>query len=281
MELIIGEHAGFCYGVSRAVKKAFECAEKRMPCVTLGPLMHNPQEVERLRQAGIGSVASVAEVKDGQTLIIRSHGVVPEAFEEAERRGIPVMDMTCPHVSAIHDMVKKYSINGDTVIIVGAAEHPEVKGIAGWAGGPVIILEDAESAKTEPLPDRAMVVAQTTMRQKQFEEVIAVLKTRIPELEIRHTICAATGKRQEEAERLSRNADVMIVVGGKNSSNTQKLYETCSARCRRAYLVETPEDVLPEMFMGSEHVAVTAGASTPEWLLSQVVEKIRKITQII
>lgn len=270
MRLTIGEHAGFCFGVRRAVCKAFECAENRLPCVTLGPLIHNPQEVARLEDAGVRSVETLEEVAPGQTVIIRSHGVTPQVYARCEQMGIPVIDATCPHVAHIHQLVKTYSENGDTVIVVGEADHPEVVGIAGWASGPVLILPSKEAAQAVALPDRALVVAQTTIRRDRFEAVLDVLKERVADLTVRMTICAATSQRQQEAERLSREADVMIIVGGRNSSNTQKLLETCLLRCRRAYLVETPEDIPQGLIRQDDHVAITAGASTPQWLLEAV-----------
>ena len=276
MGLRIGEHAGFCFGVRRAVCKAFECAEAQLPCVTLGPLIHNPQEVERLQNAGICSVNSLEEVLPGQTVIIRSHGVTPQVYAQCEKMGIPVIDATCPHVAHIHQLVSRYSEQGDAVIIVGAADHPEVIGIAGWASGPVFILHDAKAAEEADLPAKALVVAQTTIRRDRFEEVLAVLRKRVPELTTRKTICAATSQRQEEAERLSREADVMIVVGGRNSSNTQKLYETCALRCARSILVETPEDVPAAVAKKSDRIAITAGASTPQWLLEQVRARVEE-----
>ena len=270
MNLTIGEHAGFCFGVRRAVDKAFECAGKQLPCVTLGPLIHNPQEVERLAAAGVRSVDSLDEVQPGQTVIIRSHGVTPQVYAQCGARGIPVIDATCPHVAHIHELVREYSSGGDAVIIVGERDHPEVVGIAGWAHGPVLFLPTREDAQAAQLPRRALVVAQTTIRRDRFEDVLDVLRGRIPELTVRMTICGATSQRQQEAERLSREADVMIVVGGRNSSNTHKLLETCALRCGRSYLVETPEDVPEGIVRPGDRVAITAGASTPQWLLEQV-----------
>ena len=260
MELTIGEHAGFCFGVRRAVLKAFECAEKQLPCVTLGPLIHNPQEVERLRRAGIRSVETLDEVKPGETVMIRSHGVTPDVYRQCEARGIPVIDATCPHVAHIHQLVRQYSEHGDAVVIVGEADHPEVVGIAGWARGRVFILPDA----------------QTTIRRDRFDSVLQVLRRRVPDLTERITICAATSQRQQEAEKLSGEADVMVVVGGRNSSNTQKLLETCRLRCERSVLVETPEDVPPDLAKADDRVALTAGASTPQWLLEQVRARIEE-----
>lgn len=270
MEWIVGKHAGFCFGVRRAVDKAFEAAEGRIPCVTLGPLIHNPQEVRRLEEAGIRAVSSIDEVQPGQTVIIRSHGVTPQVYAQCEARGLAVIDATCPHVAHIHQLVRDFSQTGDAVVIVGEADHPEVIGIAGWASGPVFILSTKEAALEAKLPARALVVAQTTIRRERFEDVLNVLRPRIPELTVRMTICAATSQRQQEAERLSQEADVIFVVGGRNSSNTQKLFETCRARCPRAILVETPQDVPQGAVRVGDRVAITAGASTPQWLLEQV-----------
>ena len=277
MELTIGEHAGFCFGVRRAVCKAFECADNGLPCVTLGPLIHNPQEVERLERAGVRSVAALDEVAPGQTVIIRSHGVTPDVYAQCEARGIPVIDATCPHVAHIHQLVSQYSGQGGAVIVVGEADHPEVVGIAGWAHGPVFILPTAEAAREAELPARALVVAQTTIRRDRFEEVLDVVRARVPELTVRMTICAATSQRQQEAELLSREADVMIVVGGRNSSNTQKLLETCRLRCGRAYLVETPQDVPEDIASPEDRIAITAGASTPQWLLEAVRARVEAL----
>ena len=276
MELTIGEHAGFCFGVRRAVLKAFECAEKQLPCVTLGPLIHNPQEVERLRRAGIRSVETLDEVKPGETVMIRSHGVTPDVYRQCEARGIPVIDATCPHVAHIHQLVRQYSEHGDAVVIVGEADHPEVVGIAGWARGRVFILPDAQAAEEAELPKKALVVAQTTIRRDRFDSVLQVLRRRVPDLTERITICAATSQRQQEAEKLSGEADVMVGVGGRNSSNTQKLLETCRLRCERSVLVETPEDVPPDLAEADDRVALTAGASTPQWLLEQVRARIEE-----
>ena len=276
VRITVGEHAGFCFGVRRAVNQAFDCARQQLPCVTLGPLMHNPQEVERLAQAGVRSVEDLREVAPGQTVIIRSHGVTPQVYERCEAMGIPIIDATCPHVAHIHELVREYSASGDAVIIVGESQHPEVIGIAGWARGPVHILADAQAAELANLPQRALVVAQTTLRRDSFEAVLEVLKRRVPQLTVRRTICAATSQRQIEAEELSRQADVMIVVGGRNSSNTQKLFDTCARLCSRAILAETPEDIPRGCVGPDDRVAITAGASTPQWLLDLVRERVER-----
>ena len=274
MKLTIGEHAGFCFGVRRAVDKAFACAQEGLPCVTLGPLIHNPQEVERLRCAGVRSVDSLDEIAPGQTVMIRSHGVTPAVYALCRERGLSVIDCTCPHVAHVHRLVEEYSQGGDAVIIVGEPDHPEIVGIAGWAHGPVFILPTREDAQSAQLPDKALVVAQTTLRRDRFEDVVSVIRSRVSDLTVRMTICAATSKRQQEAEALSREADVMIIVGGRNSSNTRKLLETCRLRCPRAYQVETPQDVPQGIIGPTDRVAITAGASTPQWLLEEVRSRI-------
>lgn len=271
MEIAIGEHAGFCFGVQRALQMAFECAKNEQPCVTFGPLIHNPQEVKRLADAGVRSIDRLDELPPGHTVIIRSHGVTPAVYERCKQMGLTVADATCPHVAHIHELVRAYSASGDAVIIVGEREHPEVIGIAGWAKGPVLILADAKDAiAASDLPEKALVVAQTTIRRDSFEAVLHVLRKRVPNLTEHMTICAATSRRQKEAESLSVRADVVVVVGGRNSSNTRKLYETCASLCSRAILVETPQDIPANVFSPEDRVAITAGASTPQWLLEQV-----------
>ena len=281
MELTIGEHAGFCFGVRRAVLKAFECAEKQLPCVTLGPLIHNPQEVERLRRAGIRSVETLDEVKPGETVMIRSHGVTPDVYRQCEARGIPVIDATCPHVAHIHQLVRQYSEHGDAVVIVGEADHPEVVGIAGWARGRVFILPDAQAAEQAELPQKALVVAQTTIRRDRFDSVLQVLRRRVPDLTERITICAATSQRQQEAEKLSGEADVMVVVGGRNSSNTQKLFEICKKECNNTHYIQTAEDLDTNWFLTADRVGVTGGASTPNIIIEEVLHHVRRIRTII
>ena len=276
MQIIRAKTAGFCFGVDRAVKLTYDLLAQGRKVATLGPLIHNAQVVADLEEKGAVTCPDIDAVPDGYEVIIRSHGVTPEVYAQCEARGIPVIDATCPHVAHIHQLVQAYSEDGSAVVIVGEADHPEVVGIAGWAHGAVFILPDAHAAEEADLPERAMVVAQTTIRRDRFESVLQVLRRRVPNLTERMTICAATSQRQQEAERLSAQADVMVVVGGKNSSNTQKLLETCRLRCKRSILVETPEDVPQNLAKADDRVALTAGASTPQWLLEQVRARIEE-----
>ena len=275
MEVIRAKHAGVCYGVERALDMANAAMLDDEDTYTLGPLIHNPKVVEELDANGVHVAASPDDVQEG-IVIIRSHGVEPDVLATLRERGLTVIDATCPHVAHIHQLVEQYSGNGDAVVIVGEADHPEVIGIAGWAHGKVFILPDAQAAEEAELPKKALVVAQTTIRRDRFDSVLQVLRRRVPDLTQRITICAATSQRQQEAEKLSGEADVMVVVGGKNSSNTQKLLETCRLRCKRSILVETPEDVPQNLAKADDRVALTAGASTPQWLLEQVRARIEE-----
>ena len=276
MRVVRAAYAGACYGVQRALDLALKAVEDGGRAYTLGPLIHNPQVVAQLAERGVRAVDGVEDVAGAGTVVIRSHGVTPDVYRTCEARGIPVIDATCPHVAHIHQLVEQYSGNGDAVVIVGEADHPEVIGIAGWAHGKVFILPDAQAAEEAELPKKALVVAQTTIRRDRFDSVLQVLRRRVPDLTQRITICAATSQRQQEAEKLSGEADVMVVVGGRNSSNTQKLLETCRLRCERSVLVETPEDVPPDLAEADDRVALTAGASTPQWLLEQVRARIEE-----
>ena len=276
MRVVRAAYAGACYGVQRALDLALKAVEDGGRAYTLGPLIHNPQVVAQLAERGVRAVDGVEDVAGAGTVVIRSHGVTPDVYRTCEARGIPVIDATCPHVAHIHELVEQYSGNGDAVVIVGEADHPEVVGIAGWARGRVFILPDAQAAEQAELPQKALVVAQTTIRRDRFDSVLQVLRRRVPDLTERITICAATSQRQQEAEKLSGEADVMVVVGGRNSSNTQKLLETCRLRCKRSVLVETPEDVPQNLAKADDRVALTAGASTPQWLLEQVRARIEE-----
>jgi small subunit ribosomal protein S1 len=270
--LTVGKHAGFCFGVKRAIDTAFASVEEG-PCYTLGPLIHNPQVVGLLEARGAHTVDTPEEIPPGATVILRSHGVGPQVIQACRARGLKIVDATCPHVSRVHQLVSDYSQSGDPVILVGGREHPEVRGIAGWAKGPVYIVFSREEAEALPEMERALVVAQTTITRERFHDIVAALQARVRELTCKDTICQATALRQAEAARISGLADAMLVVGGRNSSNTHKLFETCLSQCSRTLLVETANDIPTGYFSPRDHIGITAGASTPEWLLKEVVTR--------
>ena len=275
MQIVIAQNAGFCYGVRAAVEKAFAAAQNG-PCWTLGSLIHNREVLERLEAAGVHTAQCADEIPGG-TVVIRSHGVSPDVLEALTARGLNVIDATCPNVARVHRLVREYSETGGTVIIAGQREHPEVVATAGWCRGRTIIVGSAEEARQiEEIP-AALVVAQTTLTQGNWEQIIEALRAKIPDLRVENTICAATAKRQSEAEALSRRADAMLVVGGHDSANTRALYETCKAHCARVYFLESAAEFPKAEFSASDYIAIAAGASTPDWSLKEVATRMNDI----
>lgn len=277
MKVIVAEHAGVCYGVERALRLAAEAAAASPSVHTLGPLIHNPQAVERLRRQGVGIAQALDEVREG-TLVIRSHGVDPAVISEARERGLEVVDATCPFVSTAQRHAAELKEQGYAVVIVGEADHPEVEGIVAHAGGDAIVVEEASSLP-ERLPSRRVgVVVQTTQTAERLEEVVVALLAKANELRVFNTICSATAKRQKAARELARTVDVVVVVGGHNSGNTTRLAEICREENDRVYHIETPAELDPAWFAGADSVGVTAGASTPSDQIQQVVEAIERMT---
>jgi 4-hydroxy-3-methylbut-2-enyl diphosphate reductase len=263
MRVEVARYAGVCYGVERALKLAEEAAEKGRPVHTLGPLIHNPQAVQALREHGVEVATCLDEADDG-TLVIRTHGVDPRIIAEARERGLDVVDATCPFVTAAHTCAEELVRDGYAVVIVGEEEHPEVEGIMAHAGGRALVVESAADLP-ERLPGRKVgVVVQTTQTMDRLRDVVDALLPRASELRVFNTICSATGKRQQSAEELARAVDVMVVVGGHNSGNTTRLVEISQAVNERVHHVETADELEPAWFAGAESVGVTAGASTPD-----------------
>ncbi len=273
MRIEVAEHAGVCYGVERALKLADEAACAGGAVHTLGPLIHNPQAVESLRERGVEVATSLDDVAGG-TLVIRTHGVDPALIEAATSRGLEVVDATCPFVSKAHKAAHLLREEGYRVVIVGEADHPEVEGILAWAGADAIVVEEPGDLGTEPIGRKVGVVVQTTQSLPRLEAVVGALLERAAEVRVFNTVCSATAKRQQSAEDLARRVDVMVVVGGRNSGNTARLVEVCRAVNPRVHHVETAGEVRQEWFEGAEVVGVTAGASTPDEQSAGVVAAI-------
>lgn len=273
MRVEVARYAGVCYGVERALKLAEEAARTGTEVHTLGPLIHNPQAVEALRDKGVVVAGCLDEVASG-TLVIRSHGVDPAIISAAHDKGLDVVDATCPHVSKAHEAAEQLRAAGYAVVIVGEADHPEVEGIMAHAGGEAIVVESAEELP-ERLPSRRVgVVVQTTQSVSRLGEVVAALLPQTRDLRVVNTICSATGKRQQSAEELAESVDVMIVVGGRNSGNTTRLVEICRSVNPRVHHVETADELKPGWFEGASVVGVTAGASTPDEQIKGVISAI-------
>ena len=278
MEIIIAENAGFCFGVKRALDLAVGAAEEAAPPVhTLGALIHNPQEVARLEARGVHQVEALDAVPEG-TVILSAHGVDPSVEEEARARNLQVIDATCPFVTRAHSDIRKLAAEGYAVVILGDPGHREVAGLAARAEGKATILTSAAEVEALPFGGRYGLVVQTTQRPETLREVAGALAERSRELRVFNTICEATMKRQESAHDLAVEVDVMIVVGGRNSANTARLREICAATGTPTYHIETADELDPAWVAGASRVGITAGASTPDWIIEAVAARLREST---
>jgi len=272
MKVLVAEKAGFCFGVKRAIDIAFDIAkEVKEGVYTFGPLIHNPQVVERLRQEGIDSTEDIHSDRI-KILIIRTHGVPPHIYRETANMGYRVVDATCPFVKKAQRHAMSLKDEGYQVVIVGNREHPEVKGLIGFAGEDVITVEDADSLPS--LKSRVGIIVQTTQRFETFKEVVLRVISSAREIKIYNTICDYTARRVRETEELAKKVDMVIVVGGKNSSNTTQLYKLSKKNCEKVYHVETDDEIEEEWFEGVESVGITGGASTPNWIIEDIVKRI-------
>jgi 4-hydroxy-3-methylbut-2-enyl diphosphate reductase len=270
VEVKIARTAGFCWGVRRTVDKVMEVADRRGgPVVTLGPIIHNPQAVARFREKGVGTVSAVQEVGDGTTVVVRTHGAVREELERAETRGLEVVDGTCPYVKYPQAMAQRLSREGYHVVVVGDANHAEVKGVVSYSEGACTVVKPGG-----PIPEikakKVAVIAQTTCIGADFERVVGALAIRHKEVRAVNTICNDTEERQADARSLAREVDAVVVVGGKNSANTRHLAEICRDIQPRTWHVETEAELKPEWFDGCRTVGLSAGASTPDWVVEGV-----------
>ena len=273
MPVEVAAHAGFCMGVSRAVEKAEAMTRDGIPSCTLGELIHNPEVIRKLAERGLEPIREPEEAA-GRRVLIRSHGVSPQILEKLKASGNEVLDLTCPFVDKRHRIVEEGSRDGTPVILVGEKDHPEVRGTAGWAHGQVLFVASPEEAAQLPVIDRAVAVCQTTFPHSRWEAILAVLEKKVADLDSRCTICNATEIRQQEARELAGRMDAMIVVGGRNSANTQKLYDICRSVCPRTILVESAAEIPPAFANNhSDKIGITAGASTPTGSLKEVVTR--------
>ena len=275
LEVILADYLGFCYGVKRAIKIARENAAPDGSACTLGPIIHNPQMVERLKDEGVGTIDCLDDLKRGK-VIIRSHGVGPETYERAEAMGLECVDATCPHVKKAQLSAKELAEKGRFVVIVGEKEHPEVHSIVQWAGGNVAVIETVAEAASLPNASRLGIISQTTFSGERFREIVSALLDKSRDIRIMRTICTATDQRQRAARELASKVDVMLVIGGKNSANTTRLAQLCAKICR-TYHIETAEELRPAWFDNIEKIGITAGASTPDWIIKEVYKKCQRI----
>ena len=285
MKVKTAKTAGFCFGVKRAVDKVYELIENGVsPIYTLGPIIHNEEVVSDFEKKGVTVIteADIPKLHEG-TVVIRSHGVGRRIYDMLEAAGISFVDVTCPFVLKIHRIVERESRAGKQIIIFGDPSHPEVKGICGWCEGSCTVLRNREDAENfVPDPGRIpCIVSQTTFNYNKFKELVEILcKKRYDNSvlnmgDILNTICNATEERQKEAQNIAGEVDTMLVIGGRHSSNTQKLFEICKEECGNTYYIQTPVDLDSEMFHHSSYVGITAGASTPKKIIEEVQEHVR------
>ena len=263
LSIEVASHAGVCYGVERALILAAHAAESaRGSVTTLGPLIHNPIVVRDLESAGVKGAQTVDEVESG-TLIIRAHGVVPQVIDQARAKGLEVLDATCPYVKKVHMAAEKLVREGYQLIVVGESGHPEVEGILGHAGDAAHVVSTPHDLDGVDLARKVGVVVQTTQTPANLAAIVSALALRTMDLRVVNTICSATQERQDSAAELASRADVMIVIGGKNSGNTRRLAEICMACCPRTHHIEDSSEIQRTWFEGVALVGITAGASTP------------------
>ena len=281
MEVRIAKTAGFCFGVKRAVDKVYEQVETRdKPIYTFGPIIHNEEVVDDLTNRGVKVIHSVEELnglQDG-VIVIRSHGISREIYDRIESTGIEIVDATCPFVKKIHTIVQQQSEEGKQIIVVGNPDHPEVQGIIGWSETPVFVVETVEEAEKINLPDRKTIciVSQTTFNYKKFQDIVAKIEKKGYDINVVNTICNATHERQVEASQIASDVDGMIVIGGKNSSNTQKLFEICRRECGNTVFIQTLADLDDGWLRDVQKIGITAGASTPNKSIEEVQNYVRE-----
>lgn len=275
MEVLLAEFLGFCYGVKRAIKIARENAStENNPSATLGPIIHNPQMVARLKDDGVGTINSLEEMESG-TVIIRSHGVGPGIYEAAKAKSLKLVDATCPHVRRAQLAAKALVDEGYSVVIAGEKNHPEVKSIFEWTNGKATIVETVGEAEAVTPSPKLGIVSQTTFSGENFKKIVLALIDKSQEVKIERTICNATSERQKAAAELAEKVDLMLVIGGKNSANTTRLYQLCKEKCK-TYHIETAEELQDQWFDKIKKIGITAGASTPDWIIKEVYVKCQK-----
>ena len=274
METRLAEYAGFCFGVRRAVDTVYEQVKSGKTIYTYGPIVHSEEVVRELAAQGVRVLESREELEalSEGTVVIRAHGVPKEICRIAAEGGMECIDATCPFVKRIHRIVEEESLRGSHILVAGNPGHPEVEGIVGWCKGPVTVLEEpGDAEKFVPSGDRKLcLVAQTTFNYNKFHSIVEIFEKKGYNVYVVNTICSATEERQRSARALAEEADVMIVIGGKHSSNTKKLFEICKEECAHSYFIQTLDDLHLDLPKAVRLVGITAGASTPNNLIEEV-----------
>src|SRR5215510_11009197 len=278
MEVLLANEYGFCFGVERAVEMVEGALEVGAPVRTLGPLIHNTQEMQRLECEGVATIQDPAQVSRNEIAVIRAHGVTPQVQAELEKRAAQVVDATCPFVTRVQRLAERAAIEGRHVVVAGNPDHPEMIGVVGYAPDNTYVVRDADEVAALPPLHAPLVVSQTTLKLKTFLEVAEAVKSKADaEPQVVNTICSATRDRQDAARALAGLVDVFYIIGGKHSSNSIKLLSVCQEQCPRSFLIETDDEINATDLKNARRVGVTAGASTPNWLIDLVVKRLRRM----
>jgi (E)-4-hydroxy-3-methyl-but-2-enyl pyrophosphate reductase len=278
MEIILAEEYGFCFGVERAVQMVEKALSEGETVRTLGSLIHNQQEIKRLESKGVKAINEPTEVQENETVVIRAHGVTPQVEAELKSKALRVIDATCPFVTRVQRLAARAAAQDRHVVVVGNPEHPEMIGVKGYAPNHTFIVRDASEVSSLPKLKRPLVVSQTTIKAQTFFETAEAVKANTDdEVEVINTICSATRDRQDAARELAEKVEIVYIIGGKHSSNSQKLLAVCKEKCEKSFLIETEEEINPEDLRGVRRVGVTAGASTPNWLIEKVIQRLKEI----
>lgn len=276
VKITVAKSAGFCFGVKRAIDLAQDIASKNSDVYTFGPLIHNPQEVARLEKENIKVIEDYSKIDKG-VLVLRTHGIPLDIYENlSKKQNIKIVDAACPFVKKAQDIIKELSKDSEQIVIVGEKKHPEVVALVSYGKGKCLVVEDKEDVKNVKKTDIIYIVSQTTQSPKKFEEIVDEI-SKISQVKVFNTICRATFDRQSAAAKLAKEVDVMIVIGGKNSGNTTRLYQICS-NITKTYHIEDVDEIEPAWFDKVETVGITAGASTPDWIIENIKGRIKEIT---
>lgn len=280
MEVLLADEFGFCFGVERAVDMVEKALSQGATVRTLGPLIHNAQEMQRLESEGVATVDLPSQINKEETAVIRAHGVTPEVERDLEERAARVIDATCPFVTKVQHLAARAAKQNRDVVVVGNPDHPEMIGVVGYAPAHSHVVRDASEVATLPSLHAPLVVSQTTIKLKTFLEAAEAVRAKADaEPEIVNTICSATRDRQDAARALAGQVEAFYIIGGRHSSNSVKLLAVCQEQCEKSFLIETPQEINPQDLQGVTRVGVTAGASTPKWLIDEVVEKLRGLNK--
>ncbi len=278
MKVLLASEYGFCFGVERAVDMVEDAVAAGETVRTLGPLIHNTQEMERLEGEGVATIDAPVQISRGETAVIRAHGVAPDVQAELEARASKVVDATCPFVTRVQRLTARAAAQDRDVIVVGSPDHPEMIGVKGYAPERAYIVRDASELASLPMLKDPLVVSQTTIKAQTFFDTADAVRAKTDgTVEVINTICSATRDRQDAARALSNMVGAFYIIGGKHSSNSLKLLAVCKENCEKSFLIETEDEIDPADLGGVETVGVTAGASTPQWLIDRVVKRLEAL----